>query len=225
MRISDQTRSGVIEAGIAPARFIGYYEMGQHEPEYEGEKSVTNWVQMVFELSGPKHPPRKDGEPVRIKLEEKMSLSEKANFFKLFGSMNYSGKATHMAEFLGDAFIVEVFHNPSADGKRVFPSLKGKGGKGYNITGPTYEDPATGESKLLDVAAPVSPLKAFFWDGATKEDWDSIYIPGEYAERKDEKTGEVIAQAKTKNVIQKRIKEAVNWKEHPLCEYVSKQLL
>jgi hypothetical protein len=115
-----------------------------------------------------------------------------------------------MAEFLGDAFIVEIFHNPSADGQRIYPSLKGKG-RGYNITGP-----ATGESKTLDIPAPVSELKAFFWDGATKEDWDSIYIPGEYPARKDEKTGEVTTPARSKNVIQARIKEALNWKEHPL---------
>ncbi|CAB3746416.1 hypothetical protein LMG29542_00205 [Paraburkholderia humisilvae] len=208
-----------IVKGKAPARLVGYYEIGKHESEFEGVKSTHDYVQLVFELFGPKYPKLPNGEPQRMKLEEKVSLSDKANFFKLMAMMNYSGKATHMAEFLGDPFIIEIFHNASQDGKRTYPSLKGKG-KGYNITGPVYEDPATGETKTVDIPEPVSELKAFFWDGATKEDWDSIYIPGEYAERKDEKTGEVIAKAKSKNVIQERIKAALNWSEHSLFAVV-----
>ncbi|MFL9882025.1 hypothetical protein PQR66_03255 [Paraburkholderia agricolaris] len=215
MRISEGERQTGMPAGLAPARLVGYYEIGKHESEFEGRKSLAEYVQLVFELSGPKHPPRADGSSVLIKLEDKVSLDAGSLFYKLFAAMNYSGKATHMAQLLDDPFLIEVFHNRSSDGKRFYPSLKGKG-KGYNITGPNYEDPATGETKSLAVAAAVSPLKAFFWEGATKEDWDAIYIPGEYPERKDEKTGEVTSRARPKNVIQNRIKEALNWKEHPL---------
>ena len=204
--------------GLARARLVGYFELGKHEDEYQGQKKVRDKVDLVFELSGPNHPPRRlaDGTlvPQRITVQETLSLSDKANFFKLFGQMNYAGKATHMAQLLGEPFLVEVFHRKSADGKKVYANLKGP--NGYNVRGTSVQDPLSGKTVHIDVDPPLTEIKAFVWDLADKEMWDSIFIDGKYEARKDEKTGEIISPERSKNVIQERIMRALNWKESPV---------
>ncbi|MEW6229727.1 hypothetical protein [Paraburkholderia ferrariae] len=207
--------------GIARARFVGYYEVGKHEEEFQGQKKVRDKVGLVFELSGPNHPPRDangEKEPQRIAAWENLVLNEKAHFYKLFRQMNYSGKAKHMAELLGEPYLVEIFHSKSKDGKRTYANLRGP--NGYNVKGTTVQDPVSG--KQFDVPVPPSStdLKVFLWEFADREAWDSIYIPGEYPEQKDARTGEVIVPAKSKNVLQEKIMAAKNWPEHHLYEDV-----
>ena len=133
--------------GIARARLVGYFELGTHEEEYEGRTRDREKVDLVFELSGPNHEPRKldDGTlvPHRITAQETLSLDAKSNFFKLFAAMNVSGRNTHMAHLLGEAFLVEVFHRKSADGKKVYATLKGP--LGYNVRGTAIHDPISGK--------------------------------------------------------------------------------
>ncbi|WDD93861.1 hypothetical protein Bsp3421_003962 [Burkholderia sp. FERM BP-3421] len=124
-----------------------------------------------------------------------------------------------MAELLGKPFVVEVFHRKSRDGARTYANLRGP--SGYNVKGTTVQDPLTGKSVLLEVSAALTDVKAFIWDIADIEMWNSIYIPGEWAERKDEKTGEVTSPARSKNVIQEKIMSAKNWKAHPLAAVVA----
>jgi hypothetical protein len=208
--------------GPARARLVGYFEMGTHEEEYEGQKRDRSKVDLVFELSGPNHEPRKldSGElvPIRVTVQETLSLDPDKSFFGLFSAMNYAGKATHMAELLGEAFIVEVFHKRSRDRTRVYANLKGP--NGYNITAPTVKDEITGKAKAIQVAPAITKLLLFSWANADKDDWDSIYIPGEYAERRDDQTGEIVSPAHSKNVIQEKIKKGRNWPAHPLAAIV-----
>lgn len=209
-------------AGLARARLVGYFELGTHKEEFEGKERDREKVDLVFELSGPNHEPRKldDGTlvPIRITVQETLSFNEKANFFKLFGAMNYAGKATHMAELLGEPFVVEVFHRKSKDGKKVYANLKGP--NGYNVKGTTVQDPISGKPVLIEVAPAITELRAFIWAIADKAMWDSIHIPGEYEERKDAE-GKVISPARSKNVWQDRIKKAKNWDTHPLAAIVA----
>ncbi len=208
--------------GTAQARLVGYFEVGIHEGDdfnNPGKKKDKNMVQLVFELSGPNHQPA-NGQPLRIVVEEQLALSDRANFFKLFGKMNYAGKATHMAQLLGEPFLVKVYHKKSADGKRTYATLKGTNktepvGDGYAVTGPFYDDPLSGKQVVITVVPPSTQPKAFIWDVADKEMWDSIFIEGEYSERKDAE-GKVTSPAKTKNVIQGKIMAAKNWNTHPL---------
>jgi hypothetical protein len=201
-------------SGIARARFVGYYEMGKHEEEFKGEKKLRDKVELVFELSGPNHPPRDfNGEkvPQRITARETYGLTDRNHFLKLFRQMNYSGKATHMAELLGEPFLVEIFHTKSKDGKKTYANLRGP--NGYNIKGTTVQDPVSGQMVTVDVPQAMTDIKVFLWDQACKDMWDSIYIDGEYPEQKDEKTGEVTRAAKSKNVLQDKIRSAKNFKE------------
>lgn len=205
--------------GQAWARFVGYFEVGKHNAEYEGRKSTPNMSQLVFELSGPNHPASAKGVPLRVVVEEQLSFTAKANFPKIFAMMNYAGGATHVAELLGHAFVVDIYHYTNKKGKKG-ATMKGSAkttpvGNGYSIRGTTVQDPLTGKPVSIPVPAAITEPKAFFWDGAELEDWESIYIDGKYDDFTDEKT-KVVTPGKSKNVIQNKIMSAVNWIDHPL---------
>jgi hypothetical protein len=204
-------------AGLAYARLVGYFELGKHEEaNATGDIVLRDRVDLVFELSGPNHQPHKlnDGTliPHRVTVQETLSLEYRANFFKLFTMMNdaHGGTARHMAQLLGKPFRVEVFHRRSEDGRKVYANLKGP--DGYNVRGTSFEDDETGEVKAVEVPPAITELKAFLWNFASKEMWDSIHIPGFYEERKND-DGEVISPARSKNVLQERIMSAKNWPE------------
>ncbi|QQC64493.1 hypothetical protein [Paraburkholderia ginsengisoli] len=204
-------------AGLAYARLVGYFEIGKHDEENrEGELVLVDKVDLVFELSGPNHQPHKldDGTlmPHRVTVQETLSFSDRANFFKLFTMMNaaYGGSASHMVLLLSKPFIVEVFHRRSKDGKKVYANLKGP--NGYNVRGASVHDPVTGKQSPIDVGPALTDSRAFVWELANKDMWDSIHIPGFYEERRNDK-GEVIAPARSKNVLQERIMSAKNWPE------------
>jgi len=173
-------------------------------------------VDLVFELSGPNHQPRKldDGTliPHRVTVQETLSFSDRANFFKLFTALNaaHGGTATHMAQLLGKPFRVEVFHRKSKDGKKTYANLKGP--NGYSVFGTAIQDPVTANESVIQVDPALTDPRALIWDLANKVMWDSIHIAGEYEERKDD-TGEVISPARSKNVIQERTMKAKNWPE------------
>lgn len=208
-------------AGLTGARLVGYHEVGIHEFEYEGKKKTQNEVQLVYELIGPKHPPREvNGEkhPVRLSLTLNCSSNEKAAFFKIFSRVRTEEK--HFAQLLGKPVILKVVHTKRNEGKpneRTYANIEKD-----SINKPfvqTLDDSGDVVDKPLEVGAALTPLSAFVWDFATPEMWDSIFIEGEYEERKDEKTGEVIAPAKSKNVIQEKIMSAINFKGLPCYDY------
>lgn len=198
-------------AGVTRLRFVGYIEVGNQESTFQGETKIKPEVQLVFELSGPKHPPKKldDGTlvPQRMTIFTTLSLNEKAGFFKLFKKMNYDGQATHMAQLLGKPFLGTVVHKPRKDGKGVNAYLKDD--SGFTVRPAKYEDPATGEMVEVQVDAPITEIRCFLWNYPSKEMWDSLYIPGEYAAEGDR-------PARSKNVLQEKIRSADNWVGSPM---------
>lgn len=206
------------EGKNARLRLVGYYEVGKHTVQkgpYAGKK--VDEVKLVWELSGNKWEPQEfDGKKVPYRITDTMtySLSEKANFFKLFKRMNecHGGEATIMAELLGKEFLGDVVHNKSkTDDKKVFANL-------VNIRKAEREND-DGDIVPVKVAEPLTELKMFIWDIADKEMWDSIFIDGMYEEKKD-KDGNVTHKAKSKNVLQEYIMSALNWDECPVAELV-----
>lgn len=202
--------------GLCRLRLIGYIEGGKQRHEFQGAVSYKDKVKLIFELSGPKHQPRKldDGTliPHRITVEETLSLSEKAHFYKIFTAMNYDKQATHMAQMLGREFLGTVYHRTSKNGN-VYAQLKGP--QGYSIRSPYYEDPATGETHHIEAAPLMSELRCFLWEFPSKEMWDSLFIEGQYEARTDD-AGNVIAPARSKNVLQEWIMAASNWQGSPM---------
>lgn len=211
--------------GFVRLRFVGYIELGNKETEYKGVKSVKPHAELIFELSGPKHEPKKldDGTlvPHRITEKVKVSLNEKARFFQLFTEMNYDKDATHIAELLGKPFVGRIEHKKETKGGKeiVYANLR-------DIRAPfidNMDDEGNVEKKAVNVAPAITELKLFLWDFATPEMWDSLFIPGEYEARTD-KDGKVTQPARTKNVIQKKITEALNWKGCPVYDYANAKM-
>lgn len=207
-------------AGPCRLRLVGYIELGKQTEQFQGKDRVRDMVAMTFELSGKNHPPREiDGKqyPILMDVTLPLSLNEKANFFKLFQRLNHSQKYTHMAELLGQSMIGEVIHREyEVNGqKRIAAELKSKG-DGFTIKPPYVLDPNTDEMVRVEAGTQLSPTRCFLWDYADLEQWGSLFIEGEYEERKD-KDGKVIAPAKSKNKYQLRIRSAVNFDSSPIA--------
>lgn len=202
--------------GPCRLRLVSYIELGKHSKKFKGVDKVTPRVALTFELSGTKHAPV-DGVPHRITIEENLSLNEKSNFFKLFQRMNYKGTAKHMAQLLGEPFKGVVVHDKwkGNDGKdRISAELRGP--DGYTIQPPRIEDDEEESGyRTMTVDPAISPIRCFIWDLAEKDQWDSLFIDGEYPARTNDK-GEVTHPAKSKNQFQNKIKTAVNFKGSPI---------
>jgi len=208
--------------GLVRLRFVGYIECGKHDKVYKGDTKQKEFVKLIFEASGPKHPPREDGSPILFELSMAKSLSEKSGLFKLFRKMNPTASKTHMAELLGDAFIANVIHNKVGEGdqQRTYANLTDVDGN-YTIRLPQVDnvDPETGETTRVNIAVaePVSPIRCFLWDYADKEQWDSLFIDGMYEARTDDK-GKETSPARSKNKYQLYIMAAHNWVGSPMQE-------
>lgn len=208
--------------GLVRLRLVGYIELGKHDKEYQGKTSQKDYVQLLFEASGPKHPPREDGTPIMFSERMVKSQSDKAAFFKLFRRMNPSGSAKHMAELLGKPFIATVIHNVTGEGdqKRTYANLKDSDGV-WTIREPFIDniDPETGESTRtqLNVAEPTVPIRCFLWDYATEDMWKSLFVDGQWDARTDA-NGKVTQEARSKNVYQNAIKSAHDWQGSKMQE-------
>lgn len=208
-------------AGPCLCRLIAYIEIGKQKGTFKGAPTVKDKVLLVFELTSKNHPVvvLDDGTklPTRITVELDKSLNEKSHFFKMFQRLNPTGEFKHFAELLGKGFKAEVIHDKWTDkqGKeRITATFKGA--SGYTIAPARVEDfEAEGGWRDLAVPPALSELRCFLWDYADMDQWASIFIEGEYPERKNDK-GEVIAAAKSKNVFQNKIKLAVNFVGSPV---------
>jgi hypothetical protein len=216
--------------GPCHLRFVGYIETGVQEVSAGAGKPKKKEarVNYLFEVSGPKHPPREGEDGTKfpaaiVVIHEKHSLHEKANNIKLFTRLNYAGKAQHPAQLLGEAYKGRIVHRKYKkrdNSEGIAVELRTKD-SGYTIEPPRYEltdqNGPTGEFALLTVAPALSPIKCFVWNSSTQliEQWNSLFIDGTYEERKNEK-GEVVAPAKSKNVWQDTIKRAFNFEGSPI---------
>lgn len=215
-------------AGFCKLRFISYIELGQQPHTFSGVTTIKPTARLAFEVSGPRHPGHTNTEtgvvtPTVISFELPISMNDKAGFFKLFNRMNYAGKAQHIAQLLGDAFIGEVVHrkyakrgedkNDQSKWTGIDVSLKTK--DGFTIKPPRVTNVETGDETVVSVDAPKTPLTVFLWELADLEQWASIYIEGEWPERKDDK-GVVTRPATSKNVLQAKIKSAKNFQNSPI---------
>src|SRR5690606_40906612 len=120
--------------------------------------------------------------PARITVKETLSLSEKANFFKLFNAMrNGREDITHMAQMLGEGFIGRVYHSTfqGRDGKEITVARL-RNDAGYSIRPPYSEDPETGASGKGRVPVAISPVRLLVWDLSDKSMWEGLVLVGEY---------------------------------------------
>lgn len=196
--------------GPTRLRFIGYVELGEHPGSAKFPKPRAR-AKFIFELSGRNHPPieNDDGEkfPIRMDFELPISNHENSNYVALFNRMNHKKDATTFPELLGGGYLGRVYHNKS--GERTYANLNDYK-EPHDINPPFVLDPETDDYREVKIDEPLSELRLFLWDFPSKPMWDSIYIDGEWPERKDA-DGKVIAPARSKNVFQNKIREALNF--------------
>lgn len=216
------------EAGITVGRFIEYIELGkQPQRAYKGEaKPPYDEVRLTFELNHPDKNQKeievegvgkkKIAEYISFKLTKK--LGDKASYKQLFNKMARGRpEIKHMAQMLGEPFLLTVFHNESGEGdkKKVYANLHdGKDPKTWGIDGPFAVDALAGTKTDISskIPAPLQPLRVFLWNHPTKDTWDSLYIDGT-REAKDDKGN--VTQV-SKNWLQELILSAKNFGGSPL---------
>jgi len=208
-------------AGIAWARFISYFEVGQHQWRTDKGTAFKDTVRMLFELSGPNHPPQElDGKSVPhvITVSMPLELIPGRSFFDTFARMNFEASASHMSELLGSAFALYIVHRPLDSGQGVYATVDG--GKGGFLIEPAKFRSETGELCETPISPPHYALSMFVWDSADMDDWYDIYIPGEWPEVRSD-SGVLQRPARSKNVFQEKIMSAANWPQHPLASVAS----
>lgn len=227
---TEVTSGGDFEYELPPAgktigRFVTYIEIGkQKQPDYQGKsKPDAEEVIVGFELLHPKkniHTVEIEGEGEKTFADYKymkmaLKQGEKAKFRKLLMKMLYGRDGiNHMAQMLGEGFLIEVFHKTSEDGKKTYANLENEGE--WGIGAPFSTDPLTEERKAYPIGPNIRPLTVFIWDFANKETWDSLFIDGTRKTKVDGKEVEV-----SKNWIQNLIKGAKNYEGSPIHQLLS----
>jgi hypothetical protein len=207
----------VAPAGFTTARFISYVETGkQPQRAFQGvEKPDAYEVRLAFELNGPKHVTEYEHEGVKktrtniIRITATISNNEKSNFFKLLQKMTYGrNDIKHMAQMLGEGFLVKVTHNKSKDGTKTYANLKSDV---WNIDQPAVTDPISNETTILAVPAATQDMQCLLWNTPSTEQWASVFIDGEYT-----REVEGVQVTTSKNFIQDRAVAASNFMGSPL---------
>lgn len=225
-KYEDQTQvqeitSRVPEAGKTVGRLIEYIELGPQPQEYQGKKKPDHEeVRITFELLHPKKNVHEyDGTTFTdtISWRGPKKFTSKSGFYKLMQQMKYGrDDIVHMAQMLGEAFIITVFHNEvEKDGKkRVYANLFKD--QMCKIESPRVEDPLTGDVKMVPVPDATREIRCFIWAQPTIECWNSIFIDGTYTIKVDGKEVE-----KSKNWMQDTIMAGPAFPESATCAMLS----
>lgn len=205
--------------GLANVRLCGYVELGIHK-EHNKDKNkdeLVNKVRLIFEVSGAKWPARDtdDGPvPIRIYRDLRLSNNEKATIVKLFTKMNKENPigATNIMDYLDVGMRMKIVHNKKEKG--TFANLEYE-----SVTGP-FREGEDGSMVPVTVAPLLGPVLLFTWGDTDLDGWNSLFVAGEWPERKDD-DGKVTRPAASKNVLQNLIKSAVNFDTHPLAAAIN----
>lgn len=168
------------DIGPTRLRLVAYIETGVHKTMFKGAPKIKPRAELTFELSGPKHPPKKldDGTliPFRITVKEVVGTTPKNGYIKLFNILNVDGDATNFVDLMMEkAWRGTVSHYTfkGQDGNdRTIAQLKKDGA--YQIAPTAFEDPETGETRDVAVPPAVSEPRLFLWDNADLDQWDSL---------------------------------------------------
>ena len=201
------------DKGATLARFVGYIELGKHPEFFNGKEKEhpAPYAKLVFELLGAKHiTTDEDGNKRSTMYYQDVTIKtdEKAKFRKLFMKMRGGREdVKHMAQMLGEGFIIKIVHNTVGEGKdqKTYANIYDSGE--WLVFPPVKEDPLSGEVEVIEVPPMMATPQLFLFDNPTKTQWDSIFIDGEYT-TKDDKGNET---TRSKNFIQRRIMEAKNF--------------
>ena len=209
------------KAGTARAIFTGYVEVGKQRsrnPQFGDREEAY----LIFEITGKNYPPVQgdDGKMIPVYIAERVSISNHASslYIDAFNKLNYKGTAKTFGELLGTKCLVKIHHREYTRADKttgVVAQLRAPVQRStFDIQAPRTLDPTTDELVEVPIPDPIGGYKLFLWNFATKEMWDSIYIPGDTPEVKDD-SGKVIRPARSRNRYQNFIKDAVNFTGSP----------
>lgn len=227
-------------AGTCIATLVGYIELGRRVKKgFKGaaDKKVRK-ARWIFELAGGTNPHTKNEEGVKFAKritvntwlpEPGKKASDKSGFYKLFSALNHAKDPAIRipAQMLGAHVKVivsqEKFTPPGGD-EITYGSI-GSAQDGFRISPAqidiTGEDGMpTGEVRIIPAPEVISSQRCFLWEYATREMWDSLFIDGEY-EAVEAADGKPARPAKSKNVIQLEIKEALDWVGSPMQQILA----
>ena len=197
------------EKVIAFLRFRDYVELGVHDSKNPNNKPSVQCM-YVFELLHKKHM-LEDNEgnkyPALLTVRLPKGKTDASMSRKLFKKMNYLGKATHVSQLLGDAFLADISHNKSGD--KTYANIAEDGAWSIRAPRHTKLDDEMNET-VVEVPVPEmqGESRLFLWENpGLSEDfiramWQTIYIDGTYT--KDE-------QEFSKNWIQELIINSNDW--------------
>lgn len=211
----------VTPEGTTTARLLSYIEIGnQKQRDYKGEKKDdAPMVRITFELNGPAYMRNiaKEGEPEKliptILTEEiKLSTNDKAKYYKLFLKMKGDREnITHMAEMVGDAFIITIKHNvdkkdPTKKYANIYTTVDG-----WMVSPPFETSAATGVRTEVPTPALSGTEAILLQDFPSIEQWDSIFIDGTFKRKVGDEEVEV-----SKNFVQFKCLGSSSFKGSPL---------
>lgn len=162
------------KTGRCMVRFVGFYELGQHEYDWAGNKSVKTRVRLEFELVGDKHPPfSMNGKtyPLRVFYDEAFSMHGSSNLRQIFELMRGDREdIAHFVDMLGEGFIGVLEHSTTFKyGKqRVYGKLKV--GNKPSIRRPFIEE--DGQMVEIEIPSGISPVSVFSWDHPSLEEYE-----------------------------------------------------
>ena len=199
-------------AGVALLRLRDYIETGRHVGNTAYKPSLK--CMFVFELSHPDHLIEIDGKkvPSIITVRSNKGATNKSGYKKLFNVMNaaHGNKFKHFAQMIGEAFLGEIVHNKSADGKTTYANLDRDGA--WTLKAPEQVDALTNTKTDIPVRELDGTPRVFLWENKGMEDaditemWESIFIDGE---REVEKDG--VKSMVSKNWIQEIVMANLEW--------------
>lgn len=223
---------GLLPTGTAFVRLSGYIEYGNHAGEFEGKKKDPALeFRLLFTVVGgvgvnlageEENFVGDDGYcPVIQTYDTKQTRFERSKAVAIFNAVNVAPKGTHFINKLGQLYTLQIgVKKHKKTGKDVQdidftalqPAIDPMTRKPYV----QYLDKDNNPQPLRELTP--DDVKVFLWNKPTHVTWeqygamwDSIEIKGEWAEKRDEKTGALIEKAKSKNFMQIKCQQALNF--------------
>lgn len=221
--------------GICIPVLVGYLELGRRlKKGFQGapDKKVRQ-AKWIFEIHGTNRVTTNDEgvksvKRVTIKTwlpEPGKQASDKSGFYKLFSALNYDKDPAIKipAQLIGRHMLGTIEHYEfESNGEKVKMASLGGAKDGFLLSPPRtpiideLTGVPTGEYRVIPCPEIIGDRKVFLWDYANKAMWDSLFIEGEY-EAVEAKDGKPARPAKSKNVIQQELRQALDWEGSPIA--------
>lgn len=220
---------GLLPAGTALVRLCSYIEFGSAVQSFGGKpKPAAPIFQLGFMIVGGVGR-KEDGTPEKYVLEEgnfpmittfdtALSLYDKSKAVKYFNALSRVGnRCTHFIQKVAEQNLYAL-----TIGTKIATGGKNAGKLVQDIDFSNLQVALDQETGLPRQAPALKEehIQVFLWNQPTKEMWDSIYIEGEWEEKKDE-SGKVLYAARSKNFLQEKCLQALDFEGSPLQTLLS----